>query len=297
MDFERLNGDIKEMRRRNRGLGLTVGLLAGGHLLALVVILNLLGTVRTVVVPPSINKSFWVSRDKASGEYLEQMGAFIAWLVLDVTPASIDWKKDILLGYVEPDQHGELKTRQELEAARLKRINASTFFMPQQLVPSEDTQTVVVRGRLRTLVNGLETANDAKAYEVGFAYSGGRIHGRQCGSGRCTVAAAGRRRGGAAVAGMDVAEHVRDRGTVDADARGLLDRQHGLDGHAVAGVQHLQRGCRRCSCEEACHGRPCGDRAEPAGCQATAHREHHRCRGGVATALRPGVTARHGSPP
>jgi conjugal transfer pilus assembly protein TraE len=157
MDFERLNGDIKEMRRRNRGLALTVGLLAAAHVLALVVILNLLGTVRTVVVPPSINKSFWVSRDKASGEYLEQMGAFIAWLVLDVTPASIDWKKDILLGYVEPDQHGELKTRQEL-------------------VPSEDTQTVVVRGRLRTLVNGLETANDAKAYEVGFAYSGGRMH-------------------------------------------------------------------------------------------------------------------------
>ena len=30
--------------------------------------------------------------------------------------------------------------------------------------------------RLRTLVNGLETANDAKAYEVGFAYSGGRMH-------------------------------------------------------------------------------------------------------------------------
>jgi conjugal transfer pilus assembly protein TraE len=67
--------------------------------------------------------------------------------VLDVTPASIDWKKDILLGYVEPEQHGELKTRQESEAARLKRINASTFFMPQQLVPSEDTQNVVVRGR------------------------------------------------------------------------------------------------------------------------------------------------------
>jgi conjugal transfer pilus assembly protein TraE len=28
MDFERLNGDIKEMRRRNRGLGLAVGALA-----------------------------------------------------------------------------------------------------------------------------------------------------------------------------------------------------------------------------------------------------------------------------
>ena len=90
MDFERLNGDIKEMRRRNRGLGLAVGVLAAGQILALVVILNLLGTVRTVVVPPSIDKTFWVTRDKASNEYLEQMGSFIAWLVLDVTPASID---------------------------------------------------------------------------------------------------------------------------------------------------------------------------------------------------------------
>ena len=165
MDFERLNGDIKEMRRRNRGLGLAVGALAAGQILALVVILNLLGTVRTVVVPPSLNKTFWVTRDQASNEYLEQMGSFIAWLVLDVTPASIDWKKDILLGYVEPDQY-----------ERLKRINAATVFAPQQLVPSEEGQSIVIRGRLRTLVNGFETANDLKAYRVEFSYAGARMH-------------------------------------------------------------------------------------------------------------------------
>lgn len=176
MDFERLNSDIKELRKRNRGLSATVGALAAGVLVALLIILNLLGSVRTVVTPPSINKSFWVNRDQASNEYLEQMGGFIAWLILDVTPASIDWKKDILLGYAEPAQYGELKTRQEVEAARLKRINAATYFMPQQLVPSEDNQTVVVRGRLRTLVNGTETANELKAYTVGFSYSGGRMH-------------------------------------------------------------------------------------------------------------------------
>lgn len=176
MDFDRLNGDLKELRRRNRGLAMGLGALAVGQVVALIVILNLLGSVRTLVVPPSINKSFWVERDKASAEYLEQMGSFIAWLVLDVTPASIDWKKDILLGYVEPEQHGELKTRQELEAARLKRINASTAFMPQQLVPSEDAQTVVVRGRLRTLVNAQETSNELKTYLIEFSYAGGRMH-------------------------------------------------------------------------------------------------------------------------
>ena len=45
MDFERLNGDIKEMRRRNQGLGLPVAVLAAGQILALIVIFNLLGNV------------------------------------------------------------------------------------------------------------------------------------------------------------------------------------------------------------------------------------------------------------
>ncbi len=176
MDFERLNADRKELARRNRGLGLAVGFLAVGQILALIVILNILGSVRTVVVPPTLNKSFWVTDAKASGVYLEQMGSFIAWLVLDVTPATIDWKKDILLGYVESGQYGELKSRQEVEAERLKRINAATAFAPEQLVPSEAGQSVVIRGRLRTLVNGFETANEAKAYLVEFGFAGARMH-------------------------------------------------------------------------------------------------------------------------
>lgn len=176
MDFDRLGADLKDMRRRNRHLGLAVGALAGSLLLALAIIFKLLGTVRTVVVPPSLSKSFWVTSDRASGEYLEQMGSFVTWLILDVTPSTIDWKKDILLGYVDPAQYGPLKMRQDVEAERLKRINAATAFAPQQLVASEDSQSLVVRGRLRTLVNGYETANDLKAYRIDFGYAGARMH-------------------------------------------------------------------------------------------------------------------------
>ena len=43
-------------------------------------------------------------------------------------------------------------------------------------MPSEDAQTVVISGRLRTLVNNLETANDLKAYLVEFSYGGARMH-------------------------------------------------------------------------------------------------------------------------
>jgi conjugal transfer pilus assembly protein TraE len=176
MDFAKLDNDLKEMRRRNRGLGLSVGGLTTALLACLVIILNLIGTERTIVVPPSIDKTFWVTKDRASHEYLEQMGSFIAWLILDVTPTSIDWKKDVLLNYVAPDQHGAMKSRQEVEAERLKRINASTSFLPQQLVANETNQSVVVRGRLRTQVNGQETALETKAYLAEFQYTGGRIH-------------------------------------------------------------------------------------------------------------------------
>lgn len=176
MDFAKLNNDLKEMRKRNRNLSMAVGGLILGLLTCLVIILNVIGMERTIVVPPSIDKTFWVTKDHASREYLEQMGSFIAWLILDVTPASIDWKKDILLNYVAPDQHGAMKSRQEIEAERLKRINASTFFLPQQLVPNEDKQTVAIRGRLRTQVNGQDTATETKAYLAEFQYAGGRMH-------------------------------------------------------------------------------------------------------------------------
>lgn len=176
MNNDKHANDIKEMRKRIRGLGMTVAGLVFGHLIALVIILSLLGTERTIVVPPAIDKTFWVTRDRVSKEYLEQMGAFVAWLILDVAPASIDWKKDILLNYVTPDQHGAMKTRQDLEAERLKKMNASTFFLPQQLVPNEEAQSVTVVGRLRTQVNGQDTTVDTKIYLVEFNHTGGRVH-------------------------------------------------------------------------------------------------------------------------
>jgi len=176
MDYEQLRLDIRDLRFRNKSLGKTVLVLSLCNLAALVGLVRSIGNERTVVTPPSINKSFWVDRDKASSEYLEQMGTFLTWLVLDVSPTSIDWKKEILLSYVSPDKFGALKTRQEVEAERLKRINAATTFAPQQLVASEDKQNLVVYGRLRTLVNGLETSNELKSYELAFSFSGGRMH-------------------------------------------------------------------------------------------------------------------------
>lgn len=175
MHFPTLNNDIRALQARNRGLATMAGVLSFALLAAMIAILNILGTERTIVVPPTINKSFWVTGSSVSAEYLEQMGSFIAWLILDVSPSSIEWKKEALLPYVTPKEHEALKNRQDIEAERIKRLNANTYFLPSQLVPSESDQSVVIRGRLRTQVNGQETSTEPKAYLVKFEYTGGRI--------------------------------------------------------------------------------------------------------------------------
>lgn len=177
MDFAQHQNDLRTQRRSNRILGAIVGVQSLAILLCIVVIVSIVGSDRTVIVPPNIDKAFWVTKEKASREYLEEMGAYVAWLMLDVTPSTIDWKKNLLLNWVAPDQHAAMKTKMDLEADRLRGNNASTFFLPQQLAADEAKQSVVITGRLRRQINGADVSDpETRSYIAQFQYAGGRIH-------------------------------------------------------------------------------------------------------------------------
>jgi conjugal transfer pilus assembly protein TraE len=177
MDFERHQHDLRVQRKANRTLGTVLALLGVCQLISLVVIASIVGTERTVIVPPNIDKSFWVSKDKASREYLEQMAGFVSWLMLDVTPSTVDWKRNVLLNWVSPDQHAAMKTKMDLEADRLRSNNASTSFLIQQLTADEKEQSVLVTGRLRRQINGTDVAEpETRSYLAQFQYTGGRVH-------------------------------------------------------------------------------------------------------------------------
>jgi conjugal transfer pilus assembly protein TraE len=176
VDYARYEADLKDLRRRNVTLGAAVSGLTLALLVALGTILKIAGSERTVIVPPRIEQGFWITSAQGSKDYLNQMGAYFAYLILDVDADTIEWKKSALLDWISPAQHGLMKTRQDLEAARLRRNNAATYFRPQQLVPDEARQSVVVMGRLRTTINGVETSNEVKSYLVELDFTGGRAH-------------------------------------------------------------------------------------------------------------------------
>ena len=177
MDYERHKNDLRVQVRSNRTLG-ALAVMQGITIFVLgFVVAAQLGTERTIVVPPSIERTFWVTKDKASREYLEQMAAYVSWLVLDVTPSTVDWKRNQLLEYVAPDDYAALKTQMDLEAERLRTNNATTSFLIQQLTADEKEQSVILAGRLRKQINGTDIAEPAtRFYRAQFKYAGGRVH-------------------------------------------------------------------------------------------------------------------------
>ena len=119
------------------------------------------GRERVVVVPPAIHKSFWVEAERASPEYLEQMGYFLAQLTL--------------LQYAAPASWGDLRTAMAANAERIKRDGASTVFSPQDLQVDERTQRVGLRGLLTTFISDRRVSEVSKGYAIELQYAGGRI--------------------------------------------------------------------------------------------------------------------------
>jgi conjugal transfer pilus assembly protein TraE len=176
MDFAKHQQDNRQLRASNRTLGAALVLMGLGLLVSLMAILSLIGNEKTVLVPPTIDRQFWVSRDQVSREYLEEMAGFLTFLVLNVSPGDVDWKRKVYLSYVAPDAYGDVRAKAEVEADRLRQNNASTTFLIQQLTASERDQSVVVSGRLRRQVAGVDVGEpEHRSYEVNFKYAGGRV--------------------------------------------------------------------------------------------------------------------------
>jgi len=131
-------------------------------------------THRETLIPPAINKSFWVDDRGASGEYIEQMGLFLLQLSLNNTPVSAEYNARLLLKYASPSSYGELERAMLTLAKQLKDSNASTVFSVRNVTVSEKTQAVAFGGVLTTYIADKRVSEISKTYLVRFANSAGR---------------------------------------------------------------------------------------------------------------------------
>ncbi len=170
------SSDLKQLRYTVSLQRYTILGLAAAVLLCVIGLVSSSNRMRVVLIPPTIDKTFWVEHNQVSASYLEQMAAFISYLILDVSPGSVDWKRGLLQQYVTESSAGELEQRQVEQAAELKKINATTQFSIQGVESDSKRMAVRLRGSLATYINGSRISEERKTFLATFAYSGGRIH-------------------------------------------------------------------------------------------------------------------------
>ena len=175
MKLDWLRADIASARRASALLVLLLACSMLANVTLAAFAMHMAGRERVVVVPPAIHKTFWVEAERASPEYLEQMGYFLAQLTLNVTPQSVEHQSRLLLQYAAPAYWGDLRTAMAANAERIKRDGASTVFSPQDLQVDERTQRVGLRGLLTTFISDRRVSEVSKGYAIELQYAGGRI--------------------------------------------------------------------------------------------------------------------------
>ena len=159
---------------RNGYLALASGSLLLNMLLALAMF-AVAGHERIVVVPPSINKSFWVTDNQVSPEYLYDMTLYFAVLRFNLTASNVAEQHDRLLHYINPNGYAEVKTQLQSEAEHLTKAHiAMSFYLVDLDVDAKNLVTVItgdVQGIVGTSVLPLERVT----YRLTFTYHGGRL--------------------------------------------------------------------------------------------------------------------------
>lgn len=132
-------------------------------------------TERTIVIPPHIQRSVWFENEKVSKEYLEEMGVFIAQLLLNTTPQTVEKQHGDLLKYVAPNYYQALQKELALSAKYIKQNNFGTWFVPRRVVGYEHNNTVEIEGQFQVAQNDKVTERSQRKLLITFNYENGKV--------------------------------------------------------------------------------------------------------------------------
>ena len=141
-------------------------------------VISLAGTGRTIVLPPSVEKSFWVEKDQVSATYLEQMAAYISYLALQSSPSTVDYQNKQLLEYVAPASYGQIRQDMEYYSSRLKKGSISQVFVPKEYDVNAPGKSVLVQGSMTTYVNEKPVGQKDVSFTVNFEVVHGKLYVR-----------------------------------------------------------------------------------------------------------------------
>jgi conjugal transfer pilus assembly protein TraE len=141
-----------------------------------VVTLTSKNTHRETLVPPAINKSFWVDGESISQDYLEQMGKFLLDLALNNTPLNCETNRSALLKYTASGSYGPLSTQTAANCKIIAKGRLSNYFSVTSISLKTSERSAVYIGTMTRWLGDKRMPDKAAAYRIKLGYSGGRIY-------------------------------------------------------------------------------------------------------------------------
>ncbi len=138
-------------------------------------ILVLFKSERVVVVPPEVKREFWLEKNQVSAGYLEEMALFFADLILESSPESTTYMREIILRNTVAQGYGALKSRLLEDERRIKKDRVVTSFRPNSVKVNSSRLIVTILGDLMSFVGEKRISQSRDTYQFQFVYQHGRL--------------------------------------------------------------------------------------------------------------------------
>ena len=166
------------MRQRNFFAGIAALAVIANFLL----IIKLSSTSEKIIMVPGITRDLSVEGSRVSQSYLEETALLFASHLLDLTPDTITFKKNIILKQASNRSDKSLKSLQDyfaLKEEEHKKFGLSTFFSLKEMQVDTKNLQVLMEGILTSTFGKRGFEQDRVKYLLSFDYTGGHLKLRE----------------------------------------------------------------------------------------------------------------------
>lgn len=148
---------------------LLLNLILGSALIAAI------GHEKVVLIPPHLEKTFWVRGNSVAPEYLSEMSLFFMQLRFNLTADNVDMQRDILLRYIDPRYYETLKMELINEETHIRKEHITTAFFPVEVKVDAKNLKAMVTGDLVSTVGTNQLPGKRLNYQISYNYGGAKL--------------------------------------------------------------------------------------------------------------------------
>lgn len=130
---------------------------------------------KTIIIPALKEEISVIGVNNFSESYIEQMSLFFINMLLDLTPANIEYKSQILLRHVDSEYYHSFVEHYKKEMQKYKKYKLATKFDITAIKIVKGGKEVEVRGILSSSFGKGSESQKPVAYIIGFTKSHGKL--------------------------------------------------------------------------------------------------------------------------